>query len=149
VIISILARIKAGLEVEHFETVRVRKDRTVFPVLLTVSPIRDADGTVVGASTITRDVTREKDVFVAARDVIEQKQAAQYSRSLLEAALDPLVTISPTGMITDVNEATVKVTGIPAMSSSGPASPTTSPNPTRPTTATSSCSTRDRSPTTR
>src|SRR3990167_7181279 len=36
----------------------------------------------------------------------------QYSRSLIEASLDPLVTISPQGKITDVNEATIKVTGV-------------------------------------
>ena len=52
-------------------------------------------------------------VFAAARDVTAQRQAAQYARSLIEASLDPLVTISPEGKITDVNEATVKVTGIP------------------------------------
>src|SRR5216684_2382046 len=40
-----------------------------------------------------------------------QKQASQYARSLIEASLDPLVTISPEGKITDVNEATAKVTG--------------------------------------
>ncbi len=40
------------------------------------------------------------------------KQASQYARSLIEASLDPLVTISPEGKITDVNEASVKVTGI-------------------------------------
>ncbi len=39
--------------------------------------------------------------------------AAQYARSLIEAGLDPLVTISPEGKITDVNEATIKVTGVP------------------------------------
>jgi PAS domain S-box-containing protein len=38
---------------------------------------------------------------------------SQYARSLIEASLDPLVTISPEGKITDVNEATVKVTGVP------------------------------------
>ncbi len=42
-----------------------------------------------------------------------QKRAAEYARSLIEASLDPLVTISPEGKITDVNEATVKVTGVP------------------------------------
>ena len=47
------------------------------------------------------------------RDVSELKHAAQYARSLIEASLDPLVTISPEGKITDVNEATVKVTGVP------------------------------------
>ena len=99
-IMLILARIKAGLDVEHFETERVRKDGTVFPVLLTVSPIRDADGVVVGASSITRDVTKERDAFKAAR-------------SMIESSLDSLVAISPEGLITDVNQATVKATGIP------------------------------------
>jgi PAS domain S-box-containing protein len=51
-------------------------------------------------------------VFAAARDVTAQKQASQYARSLIEASLDPLVTISPEGKITDVNEATIKVTGV-------------------------------------
>lgn len=52
-------------------------------------------------------------VFAAARDITETKQASQYARSLIESSLDPLVTISPNGKITDVNEATVKVTGVP------------------------------------
>src|SRR5664280_106887 len=99
-ITSILAKIKAGLDVGHFETLRVRKDGTVFPVLLTVSPIRDADGAVGGASSITRDMTQEKEAFDAAR-------------SMIESSLDALVAISPEGMITDANEATVKATGIP------------------------------------
>jgi diguanylate cyclase (GGDEF)-like protein/PAS domain S-box-containing protein len=47
------------------------------------------------------------------RRAAEQTHAAQYARSLLAASLDPLVTISPEGMITDVNEATIKVTGVP------------------------------------
>jgi PAS domain S-box-containing protein len=42
----------------------------------------------------------------------KQRQASQYARSLIEASLDPLVTISTEGKITDVNEATVKVTGV-------------------------------------
>ena len=49
----------------------------------------------------------------AALTAEEQKQASQYARSLIEASLDPLVTISPEGKITDVNEATIKVTGVP------------------------------------
>ena len=99
-IIAILARIRAGLKVDPLETVRVRKDGTVFPVLLTVSPVRDADGSVVGASTITRDMTQEKEAFDAAR-------------SMIESSLDALVAISPEGLITAANEATVKATGIP------------------------------------
>jgi len=96
---GILGKIKAGRRVEHLQTIRVRKDGTVFPVSLTVSPIRGADGTVVGASTIARDLT-------------EQEHAAAYARSLIETDSYPLVTISPEGKINDVNEATVKVTGV-------------------------------------
>src|SRR6185369_14921930 len=51
-------------------------------------------------------------VFAAARDVTLQKQASQYARSLIEASLDPLVTISIKGKITDTNLATVNITGI-------------------------------------
>jgi PAS domain S-box-containing protein len=98
-IVDILAKIGAGQPVEPLETVRVRKDGTLFPVSLTVSPVRDADGEVIGAAGIFRDVT-------------ELKQAAQYARSLIEAGLDPMVTISPEGQITDVNEATVQATGV-------------------------------------
>ena len=47
-----------------------------------------------------------------AREIAQRQEAAQYSRSLLEASLDPLVTISASGMITDVNEASVQVTGV-------------------------------------
>jgi PAS domain S-box-containing protein len=98
--ISILAKISAGRPVKNFETLHVRKNGSAFTVSLTISPIRDEKGAVVSASVICRDVT-------------ELKHAALYARSLIEAALDPLVTISPEGRITDVNEATVKVTGVP------------------------------------
>jgi len=50
---------------------------------------------------------------VISRNMAELKHALRYARSLIEASLDPLVTISPAGNITDVNEATVKATGVP------------------------------------
>ncbi|HBG08302.1 MAG TPA: histidine kinase, partial [Geobacter sp.] len=78
-------------------TIRHR-DGQLLDVLYNASVYRDVLGNVLG-------------VFAAARDVTAQKQAAQYARSLIEASLDPLVTISPEGKITDVNEATMKVTG--------------------------------------
>ena len=68
-------------------------------VLYNASVYKDVAGNILG-------------VFAAARDVSEQRQASQYARSLIEASLDPLVTISPEGIITDVNEATIKVTGV-------------------------------------
>jgi PAS domain S-box-containing protein len=54
---EILARIGRGESVEHFETVRVRKDGKKIDVSVTISPIRDGSGTVVGASKIARDIT--------------------------------------------------------------------------------------------
>jgi len=52
-------------------------------------------------------------VFAAARDVTEARQAFEAARSMIESSLDALVAISPEGLITDANEATVKATGIP------------------------------------
>ena len=56
----ILERIARGDRVEHYETERQRKDGGVFPVSVTVSPIRDADGNLVGASNITRDLSERE-----------------------------------------------------------------------------------------
>jgi PAS domain S-box-containing protein len=88
-----------GFVTDYPLTIR-HKDGRLTDVLYNASVYRDTRGNVLG-------------VFAAARDVTAQKQAAQYARSLIEASLDPLVTISPEGKITDVNEATVKVTGLP------------------------------------
>jgi two-component system cell cycle sensor histidine kinase/response regulator CckA len=54
---DILARIGDGVRVKHFETVRVRKDGTQVPVSVTISPIRDRLGAIIGASQIARDIT--------------------------------------------------------------------------------------------
>ena len=56
----ILSNIRAGRRVEHFQTVRLRKDGTRINVALTISPIKDAEGNIVGASKILRDITRIK-----------------------------------------------------------------------------------------
>jgi PAS domain S-box-containing protein len=57
---EVLARVRRGDRVDHFDTFRRRKDGTLVPISLTVSPIRDAEGVVVGASKIARDVTERK-----------------------------------------------------------------------------------------
>jgi PAS domain S-box-containing protein len=54
---DILSRLRRGERVEHFETVRVRKDGRAIDVSLTISPVRDEDGQIIGASKIARDVT--------------------------------------------------------------------------------------------
>ncbi|MBB3169602.1 PAS domain-containing protein [Simiduia aestuariiviva] len=87
-----------GFVTDYPLTIR-HKDGELTDVLYNASVYKDAQGKVLG-------------VFAAARDVTAQKEASQYSRSLIEASLDPLVTISPEGKITDVNEATIMVTGV-------------------------------------
>ncbi len=87
-----------GFVTDYPLTIRHNNGRLT-DVLYNASVYRDVRGNVIG-------------VFAAARDVTAQKQASQYARSLIEASVDPLVTISPDGKITDVNEATIKVTGV-------------------------------------
>jgi two-component system CheB/CheR fusion protein len=57
---GILARIRRGERIDHYDTVRRRKDGSAIDISLTVSPIRDADGTIIGASKIARDITERK-----------------------------------------------------------------------------------------
>jgi len=56
----IIERIKQGERIEHFDTVRMRKDKTPLDISLTISPVRDASGKIVGASKIARDITQRK-----------------------------------------------------------------------------------------
>ncbi|MGC2435366.1 MAG: PAS domain S-box protein, partial [Pseudolabrys sp.] len=57
---EILMRIRRGERIDHFETVRQRKDGSLVVVSLTVSPVRNAEGQIVGASKIARDITEQK-----------------------------------------------------------------------------------------
>src|SRR6202021_3590930 len=57
---DILRRLAGGERGDHFETVRKRKDGTTLDVSLTISPIRDAAGKVIGASKVARDITERK-----------------------------------------------------------------------------------------
>ena len=57
---DVLAHIRQGLTVDHFETVRQRKDGTLLDVSVTISPVRNAEGRVIGASKIARDITEQR-----------------------------------------------------------------------------------------
>ena len=57
---DILARIGRGERIDHFETIRQRKDGSRIAVSLTISPVKSADGRIVGASKIARDITEQK-----------------------------------------------------------------------------------------
>jgi C4-dicarboxylate-specific signal transduction histidine kinase len=83
----ILNRIRRGERVDHFETVRRCKDGREIDVSVTISPVRDATGRIVGASKIARDITEKKRADAALRDLQEnlERRVAERTRELAEA----------------------------------------------------------------
>jgi len=73
---QIIASLKAGQRIDHFETERVRKDGQRLVISLTVSPIKDDAGRVVGASKIVRDVTRQRQAEERERQLLAEAAAA-------------------------------------------------------------------------
>lgn len=69
--VEIIRNLKAGIPIHHFETVRVRKDQTRIDVSLSISPIKDNEGRVIGGAKIARDISkrkaeeRQKDAFIS------------------------------------------------------------------------------------
>ncbi len=103
---ALVFKASRGIE-DIYELTYIRKDGCRFPAIVSVTALRDAQETIIGYLLIGTDNS--------ARQEADDKlwQASQYARSLLEASLDPLVTINIYGKITDVNEASIKATGIP------------------------------------
>lgn len=92
----IMGKILDGQQIENYETVRVRKDGTEVPVSLTIAPMHDSTGAIIGASSITRDMT-------------DWKRASQYARDVLESAPDAMIIADKTGTIVIVNAQTEKL----------------------------------------
>ena len=91
--VEILARIKRGESVDHYETVRLRKDARQIHVSLTVSPIRDRDGQIEAVSHIARDITERKH----AEDSV--REAEVKLRAFLQSASQGVIAIDVTGRI--------------------------------------------------
>ena len=70
---EVISQIRQGLSVEHFETVRRRKDGSAVDISLTVSPVRTDDGQVVGASKIARDITEQQRLRATAEEASRLK----------------------------------------------------------------------------
>lgn len=90
---GILARLRNGLRIDHYETVRRRKDGSLVEVSLTVSPIKDDSGKIIGASKIARDVTDRKQSELQQQSLYEVATAVNRSTALPEiydAAIDAL-----------------------------------------------------------
>lgn len=79
----ILSRMRQGERIDHFETVRQRKDGTLIEISVTVSPIRDANGKVIGISKIARDITIQKRYL---REIAAAWAAAEEAKKIAESA---------------------------------------------------------------
>ena len=96
----VLSAIAAGNRVEHFETVRVTRSGTFIPISLTVSPIRDASGKVIGASKIARDISDRKKAEahaerIARRDAFLAQVTLTLTRTLdYDQAMTELATLA-------------------------------------------------------
>jgi len=76
---SILARLSGGSRIEHFDTIRLRKDGTRLEISLTISPIRDSSGKIIGASKVARDISGRKQIER------ELRESEQRFRTLADA----------------------------------------------------------------
>jgi len=96
---AILARLRAGERIEHYETVRKRKDGTLINISLTVSPIIGPNGKIVGASKIARDITEQGQARKALDDASERLKLALAAARLGDWSWDTktdVVTLSET-----------------------------------------------------
>jgi PAS domain S-box-containing protein len=87
---KILERVRHGNSLDHYETIRQRKDGSRLPVSLSVSPVKDVNGTIVGASKIARDISvRKRNETILARRAEEQAALYQFTDKLYRAASLP------------------------------------------------------------
>ena len=77
--VDVLARIRRGEKIDHFETVRQTKDGRKVNISLTVSPIKDAEGRIIGASKVARDITERKRAEVEREHLSARERAARRS----------------------------------------------------------------------
>ena len=100
----ILGKIRAGERIEHFQTVRLHKNGQLIDVSLTVSPIRDDKGKIVGAAKIVRDITRQKKL----------EEAALRLAAIVESSDDAIASKDLNGIITSWNRSAEKLFGYKA-----------------------------------
>ncbi len=108
---ALVFKASRGIE-DIYELTYIRKDGTRFPALVSVTALRDAQGTIIGYLLIGTDNT--------ARKLVEEEKAKSdqrlrdqqfYTRSLIESNIDALMTTDPSGIITDVNKQMEALTG--------------------------------------
>jgi PAS domain S-box-containing protein len=88
---EILDRFKRGEHVDHFDTIRIRKDGSLLQISLTISPIRERGGRIIGASKIARDITSRKEIEAALKEADRRKD--EFLATLAHELRNPLAPI--------------------------------------------------------
>ena len=100
---KILKRLKKGERIDHYETVRLKKDGTRVFISLTVSPIKDNKGKVIGISKIARDITAKIKMEGEVKKLALEKRAEERFRLVVEAAPNAMIMVGKEGKMTLVN----------------------------------------------
>jgi len=106
---DIIARLRRGERVDHFETVRRRKDGTTVDLSLTISPVRDASGRVIGASKVARDITERKRAERALRESEER------FRAIVETTPECVKLVSHDGTLLHMNLPGLQMVGVSSL----------------------------------
>ncbi|TGE34369.1 response regulator [Desulfosporosinus sp. Sb-LF] len=109
----IYERIRNGESVQHYETQRLCKDKTVKDVSIKISPIRDKKGNIIGASAIARDITRQKAIEQAIH-VSETR-----NRAIVDNVGEAIIIVGETGIIETFNAAAERIFGYTAGEATG------------------------------
>ena len=102
---SILEQLRRDERVGHFDTVRIHKDGTALDVSLTISPVKDAAGRVVGASKVARDITQQKQAERALRESEER------FRTIVETTPECVKLVTAEGILLHINSSGLKMIG--------------------------------------
>lgn len=103
--VMILRRLRAGERIEHYETTRVRKDGTFIAVSLSISPVKDKQGKIIGAAKIARDITERKQL----ED--ELRRSKQQLEVIFENIADGIIVYNQDSQMIYANEAAAHLTG--------------------------------------
>ena len=101
---AILSKIRSGQRIDHYETTRLRKDGTRIEVAVTISPVKDSDGQIVGASKVARDISDRR----------HREEPRALLASIVDSSEDAIVSKDLNGIITSWNPAACRVFGYSA-----------------------------------